>query len=32
MLLVVLSNKKIRQKPELFCPNIPNINSVPSNQ
>ena len=29
MLLVVLSNKKIRQKPELFCPN---INSVPSNQ
>jgi preprotein translocase subunit SecD len=29
MLLVVLSSKKIRQKPELFCPN---VNSVPSNQ
>ncbi|MEN9521024.1 MAG: hypothetical protein RLZZ381_3612, partial [Cyanobacteriota bacterium] len=29
MLLVVLSNKKIRQKPELFCPN---VSSVPSNQ
>jgi preprotein translocase subunit SecD len=29
MLLIVLSSKKIRQKPELFCPN---VNSVPSNQ
>ncbi|MGF1589509.1 MAG: protein translocase subunit SecD [Pleurocapsa sp.] len=29
MLLVVLSNPKVRQKPELFCPN---LNSVPSNQ
>ena len=30
MLLVVLSNAKIRQKPELFCPNLDSVNSQQS--
>ncbi len=28
MLLVVLSNPKVRQKPELFCPNLESVNST----